>query len=220
VSKGLTSFEITTSDGELLLQGTNPDQWGQSISANPLFREAALGYSAQSKVTETGILAPTVILEAATPIRGANGDIVGVVITEQAIDNSFLDNIKHATNLDSAIYAGDVRSATTFIAPDGTSRWIGVSEPSKAVQQLVLVRGGTFKGSLNILNRSYLVVYAPLKDMNNNVIGMLLTAQPQQALLKTIAHSVELTFLTAACLLLIMIIPAYLLAKHMAKQFQ
>jgi ABC-type molybdate transport system permease subunit len=49
---------------------------------------------------------------------------------------------------------------------------------------------------------------------------MLLTAQPEQTLLKTIAHSIELTFFAAICLLLVMIIPAYVLAKRMAKQFQ
>ena len=220
VNKGLSSFVITSSDGEVLLQGQNPDKWGQSISSDPLFQRAALGYSAQSKVTQSSILAPSVVIEAATPIRTTNGDIVGVAITDQAIDNTFLDSIKHATNLDSAIYAGDVVSATTFVAPDGSSRSIGVSQPSKAVQQLVLVRGQTFDGSLSILNRSYLVVYAPLKDVNNNTVGMLLTAQPQQTLLKTIAHSIELTFLAAIVLLLIMIIPAYLLASRMARQFQ
>jgi len=220
VSKGLTSFEITTSAGEVLLQGQNPDKWGQSISSDPVFQKAALGYSAQSKVTVPGVIAPTVAIETATPIRSASGEIIGVVITEQAIDNTFLDSIKHATGLDSAVYAGDVRSATTFVAPDGTSRYVGVNEPSKQVQQSVLAGGQTFRGSLNILNRSYLAVYAPLKDMDNNTIGMLLTAQTQQTLLKSIAHSIELTFLAAISLLLIMIIPAYLLASRMAKQFQ
>jgi len=218
--KDLTNFEITSSDGKVLLQGQNPDQWGQSISSDPLFQKAALGYSAESKIAQQGILAPSVAIEAAIPVRSASGTVVGVVITQQAIDNTFLDNIKNATNLDSGVYAGDVRAATTFVAPDGISRWVGVSEPSKAVQQTVLVHGQAFKGSLNILNRSYLVVYAPLKDMNNNVVGMLLTAQTQQTMLQTIAHSIELTFLAAIGSLLIMIVPAYLLAKHMAKQFQ
>jgi len=43
---------------------------GQSISSNPLFQRAALGYSAEGKVTQTGVLAPTVEVAAATPIRG------------------------------------------------------------------------------------------------------------------------------------------------------
>ena len=220
VDKGLSSFIITTSDGEVLLEGQNPDQWGQSISSNPLFQRAALGYSAEGKVTQTGVLAPTVEVAAATPIRGPSGNIIGVAITEEAIDSSFLDNIKSTTNLDSAVYTGNEVSATTFVAADGSTRSIGVIQPSKLVKQQVLVNGQTFKGSLDIQNRSYLVVYAPLKDVNNNVIGMLLTAQPEKTILKTIAHSIELTFFAAICLLLVMIIPAYVLAKRMAKQFQ
>jgi hypothetical protein len=220
VNKRLTSFVITSSDGEILLQGSNPDQWGQSISSNPIFQHAVLGDSVQSMSTQQGILAPTVLIEAATPIKNSSGDIVGIAITEDAIDSTFLDGIKHSTGLDSAIYAGDIRSATTFVAPDGISRSIGVSEPSKQVQQEVLINAQTFKGSLNVLNRSYIVVYAPLKDVNNNVIGMILTAQTQQTLLSTIAHSIELTFLVAVCLLLIMIFPVYFLAKRMARQFQ
>ncbi len=220
VNKGLSSFVITTADGEVLLDGQNPDKWGQSISSNPLFQRAVLGYSAGSNITQPGILAPSVLIEAATPLRAVGGNIIGVAITDQALDSTFLDSIKHATNLDSAIYSGNVVSATTFVAPDGISRDIGVSQPSRAIQQLVLTKGQTFSGSISILNRSYLAVYAPIKDVNNNVIGMLLTAQPQQSLLKTIAHSVELTFLVAIALLLIMIAPAYLLASRMARQFK
>jgi hypothetical protein len=220
VNKGLASFIITASDGEVLDQGQNPDRWGQSISSNPLYQRAILGYSAEGKVAQAGILAPSVMIEAATPIRDSGGSIVGVAITEQAIDSSFLDSIKHTTNLDSAIYAGNEVSATTFVSADGTSRSIGVIQPSKQVRQQVLVAGQTFKGSLSIQNRSFLAVYAPVKDVNNNVIGMLLTAQPEQTLLKTIAHSIELTFISAIGLLLVMIAPAYLLAKRMARQFQ
>jgi methyl-accepting chemotaxis protein len=152
------------------------------------------------------------------PIRDSGGSIAGVVITEREIDNSFVDGIKKATGLDSAVYGGLKRAATTLVAADGHSRWVGVSETNPAVKQTVLEKGQTYQGSLRILNQPYLAVYAPLKDANNTAIGMLFIGQQRINLLKTIAQSIELTFLVAILLIILLIFPAYLISRKMARQ--
>jgi methyl-accepting chemotaxis protein len=98
------------------------------------------------------------------------------------------------------------------------TRWIGVKETSNTVQNTVLKQGQTFKGILSIQNRQYLAVFTPLKDINNNIIGMIFIGQPQVAILEAAGRSVELTFVVTALLLIVSIIPAYLISKYLARQ--
>ena len=134
------------------------------------------------------------------------------------MDNAFVSGVKKATGLDSSIYAGNTVSATTFLAPDGISRWIGLKETSSPVIKSVLNRGQTFKGALSFQNRQFLAVFMPLKDVNNNVIGMLFIGQPQVSVLQTAGRAVELTFVVTALLLILTFLPAYFIAKNIAKQ--
>ncbi|HXH27157.1 MAG TPA: cache domain-containing protein [Candidatus Acidoferrum sp.] len=217
--KKQSSLVITSDTGQVLLRAENPDRFGDSLSSDTLIRRALIGQSNSSVSTQDGVLAPLIYIKSATPIRDTTThQIVGSAVVGLVIDNAFVDGIKHATGLDSAVYAGATRSATTFVAPDGLSRLIGVTESSDAVHDQVLKRGQTFKGSLSIQNRQYLAVYAPLKDIDNTVVGMLFIGQPQATILQAAGKSIELTFLVTALLLVIAIIPAYLISRYLARQ--
>ena len=217
--KKQSSLTITSNFGQVLLRAEDPDRWGDSISSDAGIRLALIGQSVSSVSTQDGVLAPLIYIKSTVPIRdSANSQIVGAAEGGLVLDSAFVDGIKQATGLDSSIYAGNVVSATTFLAPDGITRWIGVKETSHAVQTTVLKKGQTFKGTLGIQNRQYLVVFAPLKDINNNIIGMLFIGQPQVTILQTAGHSVELTFVVTALLLILAIFPAYFISKYLARQ--
>ncbi len=217
--KGLSSVIITDDSGQVLLRSDDPERYGDSISEDPLVVRALLGQSASSAGTRSGVVAPVVTLTAAVPIR-LGEIIVGSVTSEVAINDAFIDGIKEKTDLDSAVYGGNIRAATTLIAPDGKSRWVGVKEENEAVKKQVLEDGKTFAGPLTILNRSYLAVYAPLKDADQTTVGMLFVGQPQIALLQTAARSIELTFLSAVALLIFMIAPVFWIARRIAGQLE
>ena len=180
-----SSLVITSSAGEVLLRAQQPDRWGDSISSNSAVRLALIGQSVNSVGSENGVLAPLLYVRSTVPIYGSNGQIVGSVQGGFVLDNAFVSGVKKATGLDSSIYAGNTVSATTFLAPDGISRWIGLKETSSPVIKSVLNRGQTFKGALSFQNRQFLAVFMPLKDVNNNVIGMLFIGQPQVSVLQT-----------------------------------
>jgi len=155
------------------------------------------------------------------PIRDPSTNlIVGAADGSLVLDSAFVDGIKQATGLESSIYAGNVSSATTFVAPDGVTRWIGVKQTNNSVVQTVLKKGQIYKGSLDIQNSQYLAVYEPLKDIDNNIIGMLFIGQPQLDVLKTAGRSVELTFVVTVVLLMLAIIPAFLIARHISRQLE
>ncbi len=219
-SRKQASLIVTTNDAQVLLRAEEPDRWGDSISSDTLVRRALIGEDSSTVATQSGVLAPVVTIRSIVPVRDDSGTIIGTVSSAIIVDNAFVDGIKHATGLDSAVYSGNVRSATTLTAPDGISRWVGVKETNHDVQDTVLKHGAVFKGSLDVLNRQYLAVYAPLKDADNTVIGMLFIGQPEVAILQTATYLIGLTFIVAVILLAAAIIPAYWIARHITKQLE
>ncbi|HSX35793.1 MAG TPA: cache domain-containing protein [Patescibacteria group bacterium] len=216
--KKQSSLIITTASGQVLLRAEDPARYGDSLSSDTLVRRALIGEPRSSISAQDGVLAPVVFVRSTTPIRDAAHNIVGTVTVGLEADNAFVDGIKHSTGLDSAVYAGNVRSATTFVAPDGVSRLVGVKDTNASVQSTVLQKGKSFNGSVSILNRQFLAVYAPLKDIDNTVVGMLFIGVPQASILQDAGHSIELTFIVTAILLVLSIVPAFLISKYITKQ--
>ncbi len=219
-NKGESSLIITTAEAQVLLRAEDPEHWGDSISSDTLVRRALIGTNTSTVTSTDGVLAPVVSIRSIVPVRNSSGTIIGTVSAAVIVDNAFVDGIKHSTGLDSSVYSSNIRSATTLTTADGTTRWTGVKETSRDVQNTVLKQGNTFKGALSILNRQYLAVYAPLKDADNVVIGMLFIGQPEIAILQTASYLISLTFVVAVVLLALAVIPAYLLARHIAKQLE
>lgn len=219
-SKKLSSVVITTSSAQVLLRVESPDRWGDSVSSDPLVRKALIGQPSSTLVSAEGVLAPVMSIKSAVAVRDAGNTIIGTVSAAVVADNAFVDGIKNSTGLDSAIYSTNVLSATTLTSPDGKTRQIGIKQTSQAIKTDVLTKGQTFKGSINLFNRPFLAVYAPLKDVNNNVVGMLFIGQPQSSVLQTAGHSIELTFIIATALILISIVPAYFTSRYLAYQLK
>lgn len=219
-SKKQASLVLTNADGQVMMRAEDPDRWGDSISSDTLVRRALIGTSSSTVESQSGVLAPVVSIRSVVPVRDGNNNIVGTASVSTVIDNAFVDGIKKSTGLDSAIYSGDVRSATTFTAPDGVSRWVGVKETNSAVQDTVLKQSAVYKGQLSILNRQYLAVYAPLKDADNSTVGMLFVGEPEVTILQTTSQLIRITFIVSVGLLAFSIIPAYLIARHITKQLE
>jgi hypothetical protein len=217
-TNNMSSLIITTADAQVMLRAQDPSRYGDSLSSNALVRKALIGQSSSSIDTQTGVLAPLIYIDSATPIIGTNNQVVGSVTAGITINNAFVDGIKQSTGLDSTVYAGNVVSATTFVEPDGITRMIGITETNHSIQNTVLKYGKTFAGSASILNRQFLAVFSPLKDTNGNIIGMLFIGSPQTTILQTAGHAVELTFLITAILLILTIFPAYFISKRLASQ--
>jgi hypothetical protein len=219
LSKKESFLVITASNGSVLMRGDDPDRFGDSISADSLFKKAANGESASSVVTRDGVLAPTVSLRAGVPIKD-NETIIGTVILGTDIDNTYVDDVKRATKLDASVYGGNKRSATTFISADEKSRWVGITEENATIKKTVLVDGKPFVGTSNILNTPYLSAFLPLKDADNVPVGMLFVGREKLEILQTAGKSIELTFLVSAILLVLCIIPAFLISKFIAGQIR
>jgi hypothetical protein len=216
--KNLTDFIATDRTGQVLIRASDPDLYGDAMSGNSLITRALAGTTVSSIMSQSGAVAPTLAVSTATPIKQANGAIIGAILGVQALDNAFVDGIKRTTGLDSTVYHDTTRTATTLVAPDGTSRYIGAKETSPAVINTTLGQGKPWHGSLTISNQPFLVTYLPLKDADNTVVGMLSVGKSQHAILETSTQAVRLTFLSAIIWLIVIMLPIYLVSRHIARQ--
>lgn len=199
------------------MKAEEPERTGGSLSNDSLINRALSDNEIASVVTKEGVIAPIVAVRAATPIKSGN-EIIGAVMVGVDIDNAFVDGVKKATGLDASIYADNMRSATTFIAPDGKSRWIGIKEETEEVKETVLVNGEIYTGSVKLLNVPYFAAYAPLMNIDNNPVGMLFVGRPEVSILQTASNSIELTFITTAVLLILSVLPSYFVSKYIVSQ--
>lgn len=219
LAKKMTFLAVVSDTAEILIRADDPKKAGGSLSDDPLTKKALNNESQSSVVTKDGAMAPEVSVRAAVPIVSGE-DVIGAVIVGTAIDNAFVDGLKDSTGLDASIYGDNVRSATTFIAPDGKSRWVGIKEETSSIKKKVLVDGDAYSGAVEILNVPYFSAYLPLKDVDNIPVGMLFVGTPQVSLLIAASRSIELTFFITATLLILSIFPAYFVSRYIIGQIR
>jgi hypothetical protein len=219
LSQNTDFLEITNDTGKIIMRASDKEKVGDSLNENTEVISALSGKSLSTLITREGIVAPEVQIRAAAPIF-IEDSVVGVVITGFKVDSAFVDGVKAVTGLDASVFADNIRSATTFISPDGKSRYIGTKETNKNVLSTVLVKGEVFTGSSLVLNQPYYTAYSPLKTEKGEVIGMLFVGKPQFELFETAEKSIQITFLGSVILMVISIIPAYFLARYIKENIK
>ena len=209
---------IVNQNGQVLVRAEDTEQWGESLSDDPLVKRALLGVSQSGVSAYEGVTAPTIQVRSAAVVRDDKDAIIGAVVAHLELDSAFVDGVEDATGLQSSVFANKKLTATTIVGPDGKTRSLGVNVSNNAVEQTVLEKGESYKGSLKVQNRQMLAVFLPLKDVDNEPIGMLMVAQPENAVLRAAGRSVELTFLLTAGLLLLSVWPIFLVTRALVKQ--
>jgi hypothetical protein len=217
LNKKQSTIIVTNKSGIVLANGEDIERYGDSLSGDELVKRAIAGEESTAITTVEGILSPSVAVRASTPIKNGT-EIIGSVISGNVIDSAVLDGIKKATGLDASLYGDNKLSATTLVTSDGVTRPVGIREENSVVKTTVLTNAKPFTGSVNLLNRPYFASYLPLTDAHNSPVGMIMVGRPQLTILQTASRSIELTFLLTTLLILLTPIPAYAIARYIAKQ--
>ncbi len=215
LSQGTSFLAVTSASGEVLMRAEDKDKVGDNISEDPIVKSALANLPTSTIIPSPGVTYPEVLIKAAVPIKGG-----GALITGFIIDSAFVDGVKKITGLDIAVFADNTRAATTFVAPDGKSRFVGTSETNKKITDTVLGNGQIYIGTAQVLNQPYLTAYSPLKTFEDKTIGMLFVGKPQTTLLSTAQKSIDLTSLGSIILMILSIAPAYFLSKYIEEQIE
>ena len=216
--KRFTHALIVSTSGQVLARGEDRDRVGDSVLQDSVVKRALLGESQTTIVSKDGVVAPDLTIQATAPIRGSDKAIIGVIVVGKGVDMAFVDGMKKTTGLDASVYGGSVVSATTFVSPDGITRVIGMKEEHASVTTQVLQKGELFAGTLPMRGMQYTSAFLPLKDVDNNPVGMLFVGRPQSAILQAAGSSIQYTFLITAVLLVCSVFPAYYISKYIADQ--
>lgn len=123
------------------------------------------------------------ILEAAAPIIDKQGELIGIFHLGTVINRNFdfvdfvRENIFTVATYDGknlgtvTIFQGDVRITTNVIGPEGR-RAIGTRVSAEVYDQ-VLLAGKTWTGPAFVVDSWYISAYEPLRNINNEIVGML-----------------------------------------------
>lgn len=170
------------------------------------------------------------MLKAAVPIFEDNGNFVGVLLAGVLLNRNFeiVDKIKEIVH-EGEIYKGneigtatifqnDLRISTNVKNQDGT-RAIGTLV-SEEVYDEVLTHGRRYVGEAFVVNAWYLSAYEPIRDINNNIIGILYVGILKKPF-DDILRNTLITFLGIALggIVLIIFIAVYL-AKRISTPLQ
>lgn len=123
------------------------------------------------------------MIKAAAPILGYDGNLIGVLYGGNLLNRNYevVDRVKETLyqgvkykgeDIGTAtIFQGDLRISTNVEAEDG-SRAIG-TRVSKEVHEQVLVRGLPWIHRAFVVNNWYVAAYEPIKDINDEIVGIL-----------------------------------------------
>lgn len=123
------------------------------------------------------------ILKAAAPIFDYHNNLIGVIYDGVLLNRNFeiVDKIKQTVfqNVEykgkdigtATIFQDDVRIATNVKNEDG-SRAIG-TRLAEDVYDQVVARGKPWVGRAYVVNNWYITAYEPIRNINNNIIGIL-----------------------------------------------
>lgn len=148
----------------------------------------------RAKPVGPSVLTAAMVLEAAAPLKDGQGRLVGAIHVGTVLNNNFelVDFVRQNVftfqtyepgkflrflprkpkNLGTVtIFQGDVRIATNVVGPDGR-RAVG-TRVSAEVYDRVLGKGLPWTGPAFVVDSWYLSAYEPLRDLNQEIIGML-----------------------------------------------
>jgi len=157
------------------------------------------------------------VIKAASSVIAKNGALLGVLYGGTLLNKDYevVDRVKELVYKDEkykgrekgtvTIFLKDTRISTNVRKEDG-SRAIG-TRVSQEVNTAVLVQGKEWIGRAFVVNDWYLTAYAPIKNINEQVIGILYVGMLEKPYLDTTNRvMITFTFIALLCVILLLII--------------
>jgi hypothetical protein len=219
-TKQLSTLIITNASGQVILRAEDTVRWGDSLSNDPLIKRAlfGVGQSTVSVKQEPG--APVLQVLSAAVVFDSSRTSIGTVMTGLDLNEAFVDRIKDSTGLQSSVYGNDRLAATTLVAPDGKTNTLGVKMGEGPIKETVLTNARAYQGSVSLQSRQMLAAYTPVKDVDNQVVGALMVAEPRSSVLQIAGRSIQTTFVLAASLLVLSFVPTFFVSRSISRQLE
>jgi two-component system NtrC family sensor kinase len=184
----------------LIARALNGSQWGGTLvysrerigRENPaLMKDAtiAIKTTPRSRPAHGKLQEQALVLVAASPLRGDDGRIVGVLQAGLMLngDERVVDTITRIVYDREAkgaatVFLGDVRIATSVRDADG-NRATGTLMSAEVAAD-VLEKGKIWSDRAFVLNDWFISAYEPIRDPDNRVVGALYVGMPEKPLME------------------------------------
>lgn len=216
----MNTLIIASNEGNVLVRVEDNEVTNDSVNANPVFEAALKGERITTTIYHDVQPVPELYILAGSPIYDNTSQIVGAVLAGFTIDNAFVDGVKDAVGMDVSVFGKTQRIATTFLAPNGKSRFTGTFENNPSVLKTVYDERKVYVGTQPVLNQSYLVGYAPLRSYEGTVVGMLFVGKPELSLYETAQKTIVFTYMGSLMFLGIALIPAFIFSRILSRNIQ
>ncbi len=208
---------ITNTAGISIYNTYDTESFGENLSNDKYLKRALEGIPTNTLVKDPGVLSPTMVGKTYLPVV-QNETVIGAIIVGYIIDDQLVDSIKKRTDLEITIFSDNVRVATTFMTEDGLNRLTGTVENNEEIIDKVLKKGEIYGGVVDIFNVEHLAIYVPLRDSDENIIGMIFVGEPSEVLIAVANSSVQTTLKIITLLIFFFMIPIYFIIKKIAER--
>ena len=185
---------VTDESGRVVGGGTRGINFSNVLCVSDALR-GTISYSYEStELNEFGILV-------AYPIK-SGGRVVGTVVGGYSlIDGVFVDEVKNCYKVECTIFQDAVRMSTTL-----GSNYVGTKLENDKIIQQVLRGGSNYEGMNTIGGTKYISEYAPLKNKNGTIAGMLFIAKPTTSITNAVATIFKTVFVIIIVLVVVLVI--------------
>jgi two-component system NtrC family sensor kinase len=177
------------------------------------------------KVETSGMM-----LKSAVPVFDRNKNLVGVLLAGILLNRNYeiVDKIKEVVH-EREIYEGrDIGTATIFEKDLRISTNVKNEDGTYAISTLlseevyddVLVKGVKWVGEAFVVNSWYISAYQPIRDIDNNIIGILYVGVLKQPFTDLLRNTILIFLGIAIGVILIINFVAVFLAKRISKPLQ
>lgn len=125
----------------------------------------------------------------------------------------YIDRFKETTGLDISIFYGDTRYSTTITQNNG-DRAIRTKARSFVKKSVVDEGEIKFYKKVHIDGQSYFAVYAPMKDINGDIVGMMSIAKPTDRINEAVRNTILPIIVIVVVVLIISMLIVLLYFKH------
>lgn len=184
----------------------------------------------KSKVHTEKLETSGMMVKTAVPMFDRNKNLVGVLIAGILLNRNYeiVDKIKEVVH-EREVYEGrDIGTATIFQHDLRISTNVKNEDGTYAISTLlseevyddVLIKGIRWVGDAFVVNSWYISAYEPIRDIDNNVIGILYVGVLRQPFTDLLRNTILIFLGIAIGVILIIIFVAIFLTKRIARPLQ
>ena len=150
---------------------------------------------------------------AAAPIL-VEGEVEGCVVVGYDLSDDGETSLVHIVNsnygVECTVFEGKTRVSTTL-----GRNMVGVDLSNQAIVNMVLGRGEEYKGKNIISGKEYYSNYAPLKNSDGSIVGMIFVAKSMEVIEKVTNDTLRVVIPISVVLIIVLILIGYRYVKYL-----